>query len=179
MKKKTFQLDVHDMLVYMYCRMGTGRCLKTNGLFWLTTTPNVGCGSGAHPEIHAGAGRSLQPLDVQGRQEDAFLAGAARTALWFCEAMEGHFVGLHLHGAQFYGSFNEKRYDGYLAGGGLTYGYAWILSSHWNLEALIGVGYARLWYKESPHIPCNKCYERKTRDYVGPTKLALSISYIF
>lgn len=98
---------------------------------------------------------------------------------WFCEKFEGHFVGVHLHGAQYYGGFNDKRYDGYLAGGGVTYGYNWILSSHWNLEALIGAGYARLWYKESPRIPCSKCHEDKTKDYWGLTKLAVSVSYIF
>ena len=41
---------------------------------------------------------------------------------WFCEKSEGHFVGMHLHGAQYFGGFKKKRYDGYLAGGGFTYG---------------------------------------------------------
>lgn len=36
---------------------------------------------------------------------------------WFCESFEGHFVGAHLHGAQYYGGFSDKRYDGYLVGG--------------------------------------------------------------
>ena len=77
------------------------------------------------------------------------------------------------------GGFTDKRYDGYLAGGGLTYGYDWILSPHWNLEAAVGVGYARLWYKESDRIPCLKCYENKTADYIGLTKLAVTFVYIF
>lgn len=98
---------------------------------------------------------------------------------WLCEKFEGHFVGTHLHAAQFFGGWNEKRYDGYLAGGGFTYGYDWILSPHWNLEAAIGIGYARLWYKESPRIPCMKCYDNKRKDYFGPTKVAVSFTYIF
>lgn len=98
---------------------------------------------------------------------------------WLCEKFEGHFIGLHLHGAQYFGGFRDKRYDGYLAGGGLTYGYDWILSPHWNLEAAVGIGYARLWYKESERIPCLKCHENKHKDYFGPTKAALSIIYVF
>ena len=73
----------------------------------------------------------------------------------------------------------EKRYDGYLAGGGFTYGYDWILSPHWNLEAAIGIGYARLWYEESPRVYCEKCGEDKHKNYFGPTKAALSLIYIF
>ena len=98
---------------------------------------------------------------------------------WLCEKFEGHFVGAHLHGAQYFGGFGDKRYDGYMAGGGITYGYDWILSPHWNLEAAIGVGYAHLWYKESDRIPCLKCYENKHKNYWGVTKLAVSFSYIF
>lgn len=98
---------------------------------------------------------------------------------WFCEKFEGHFVGLHLHGAQFFGGFKEKRYDGYLAGGGLSYGYNWILSPHWNLEAAIGLGYAYIWYKESDRIYCEKCHEDKHKNYFGPTQAAVSLVYIF
>lgn len=98
---------------------------------------------------------------------------------WLCEKFEGHFLGVHLHGAQFFGGFDEKRYDGYLAGGGISYGYDWILSPHWNLELELGVGYARLWYKESPRIPCVKCYENERKNYFGPTRAAVSFVYIF
>ena len=98
---------------------------------------------------------------------------------WLCEKFEGHFVGVHLHGAQYYGGFKEKRYDGYLAGGGLTYGYDWMLSSRWNLEASVGVGYAYLWYKESPRIPCEKCFVDSHKHYVGPTKLGVTVTYLF
>ena len=48
-----------------------------------------------------------------------------------------------------------------------------------RLEAELGVGYARLWYKESDCIPCMKSYERKHKNYFGPTKAALSLVYFF
>ena len=98
---------------------------------------------------------------------------------WLCETFEGHFFGIHMHGAQYYARTGGKIYDGYLAGGGVTYGHAWILSPRWNLEAVIGVGYARLWYKKRPDLPCAKCSVDKTRNYFGPTKISLSVSYLF
>lgn len=88
-------------------------------------------------------------------------------------------MGLHAHGGLFFGGSHERRYDGYFAGGGISYGYDWILGPHWNVEAQVGVGYARLWYKESPRIPCQKCQQDKHRNYVGPTRLAVSFIYIF
>lgn len=153
--------------------------VKTNALYWGTLTPNASVEFGLSKRFTTDWQAAYNPWTFKNDRKLRFWLVQPELRYWFCEAFEGHFVGVHLHGAQYYGSFKDKRCDGYLAGGGLTYGYDWILSSHWNLEALIGVGYARLWYKESPQIPCNKCYEQKTRNYVGPTKLALSISYIF
>ena len=48
-----------------------------------------------------------------------------------------------------------------------------------DLEAAIGIGYARLWYKESPRTICEKCHEDKTKNYFGPTKAAISLIYTF
>lgn len=65
---------------------------------------------------------------------------------WPCQAMVGHFFGVHVDGAQynvggaapFFGlpkSVKDARYEGWLAGGGVTYGYQWVLGRHWNAEA--------------------------------------------
>ncbi len=103
---------------------------------------------------------------------------------WFCERFEGHFIGIHAHGAQFFGDFwglsrNNKRYDGYLVGAGISWGYDWILSNHWNLEVECGVGVNHTWYKESECLPCMKASERKTKTFFSPTKLAISFVYLF
>ena len=73
----------------------------------------------------------------------------------------------------------DRRRDGYLAGAGFSYGYDWILKPNLNLEAELGVGYAHLWYKESDCIPCIKKFERKHKNYVGPTRAAVSLVYFF
>ncbi len=77
---------------------------------------------------------------------------------WPCQAMVGHFFGVHVDGAQynvggaapFFGlpkSVKDARYEGWLAGGGVTYGYQWVLGRHWNAEAAVSVGYEHLRYK--------------------------------
>ena len=101
---------------------------------------------------------------------------------WFCERFEGHFVGLHVHGAQFFGDllgYDNKRYDGYLAGVGLSWGYDWILSNHWNLEVELGYGINRAWYKESECLPCVKSLVSKEKTFHSPTRIALSLAYLF
>ena len=85
---------------------------------------------------------------------------------------------MHAHGAQFFGGFHSKRYDGYLVGAGVSWGYDWILSRHWNIEAQIGFGINYTWYKESDRLPCYKCGIDKDKTFFSPTKLAISLVYV-
>lgn len=153
--------------------------LKTNGLFWVATTPNIGLEVALSTRITLDLFGAYNPWTFKDDKKMRFWLAQPEVRYWLCEKFQGHFLGLHAHGAQYFGGFSHKRYDGYLAGGGFTYGYNWILSPRWNLEAALGIGYARLWYKESERIPCKTCPENKYKNYFGPTKAALSILYIF
>lgn len=153
--------------------------IKTNTLYWLTTTPNLGVEFSLSKKMTLELAGAYNPWTFKDDKKMHFWLAQPELKYWFCEKFNGHFVGLHLHGAQYYGGFNSKLYDGYLAGGGFTYGYDWILSPHWNIEAAIGIGYAHLWYKQSDRIPCEKCFERKHKNYFGPTKVAISLTYLF
>ena len=134
--------------------------IKTNGLYWLAGgTINGGVEVATSNRVTLQLSGSYNPWTYRNDKKMRF---------WLVEPE-----------VKFFGGFREKRYDGYMAGGGITYGYNWIPSPHWNLEAEIGLGYERLWYKESDRIPCIKCYERKHKNYVGPTKAAISLVYIF
>ena len=81
---------------------------------------------------------------------------------WFCDRFVGHFVGLHALGGQYnigglknsfsflgtdFSKLSDRRYQGWMAGAGLAYGYSWMLGKRWNLEAEIGVhsNSCRLW----------------------------------
>ena len=69
------------------------------------------------------------------------------------------------------------RYEGYFYGGGVSAGYHWILSSRFSVEASLG-GYARVKYDK---FRCTLLREKDRQgkaDYLGPTKLAVSIVYM-
>ena len=165
MKKKLFSLMCMICLFTCTAAWGQDVALKTNGLFWLTTTPNVGVEVALSPKYTLELAGAYNPWTFKDDKKMRFWLVQPELKYWFCEKFEGHFVSVHLHGAQYYGGF--------------TYGYDWILSPHWNLEAAIGIGYARLWYKESPRTICEKCHEDKTKNYFGPTKAAISLIYTF
>lgn len=114
---------------------------------------------------------------------------------WFCNRFSGHFMGVHVHGGQFnmgnldmnfkflgtdYGKLRDNRAQGWFVGAGVSYGYDWILSRHWNLEAEIGVGYSYCRYDLYPCAVCGtKIESNKPHDYFGITRAALAIVYVF
>lgn len=114
---------------------------------------------------------------------------------WFCDRFGGHFVAAHLLGGQYnIGGFNGRwnllgtdarklsstRYQGWFAGAGIAYGYAWALSRHWNIEAEVGIGWT---YTRYDRFRCSGCGKRVESDhphnFVGPTKAAVNIVYVF
>lgn len=114
---------------------------------------------------------------------------------WFCEAIGGHFIGAHLMGGQYniggldmdykflgtnFRKLRDERYEGWFVGAGISYGYSWILSKHWNIEGEIGIGWA---YTRSDRYPCTRCgYKLQSgivHNYFGPTKAAINIVYVF
>jgi hypothetical protein len=72
----------------------------------------------------------------------------------------------------------KHRYEGELYGGGFSYGYQWVLTDHWSIEATVGAGYLRLSHGK---YPCKKCEDKLgdyTKNWFGPTKAGVSIIYI-
>lgn len=175
-KKLLATILVSGLYVTLY---GQELALKTNAIYWGALTANAGIETALSAQSTLQLWGAYKPWTVRDNSNARFWLVQPEYRYWFCESFEGHFVGVHLHGAQYYTRNDGHIYDGYLAGGGITYGYDWILSPRWNLEAVIGLGYARLWYKQRPDLPCAKCHKDKTGNYIGPTKVALSISYMF
>lgn len=114
---------------------------------------------------------------------------------WLCDRFSGHFFGVEAHGGQYnIGGFDGRwnllgtdarklkntRYQGWFVGGGVTYGYAWILGRHWNLEGEIGIGYSYTRYDRFRCAGCGKKIESgRSHNYVGPTKAAINLVYLF
>lgn len=109
---------------------------------------------------------------------------------WLCQKFNGSFIGAYLNGGQFnvggkklpFGLFSplkENRYEGWLTGAGVSYGYHWMLNSHWNIETSIGVGYEFIRYKQYDCEECAKLKNKGKHHYIGPSKAAISLIYIF
>lgn len=182
MKSRGFFYGMALLCVLSLCATrvhGQKMGLKTNALYWAALTPNIGFEFAMSAKTTLELQGAYNPWTFRGDKKMRFWLVQPEVRYWFCEKFEGHFLGLHLHGAQYFGGFKKNRYDGYLAGGGITYGYNWILSPRWNLEAVIGIGYARLWYDKSPRIYCEKCKTPGHKDYFGPTKIGISFVYVF
>ncbi|NDV82361.1 DUF3575 domain-containing protein [Bacteroides sp. 51] len=161
--------------------------LKTNLLYDATGTFNLGL------EFRTGERTSFElpvnwnPWTFSGNRKWKHVLVQPEFRWWTTEAFKGHFFGVHAHYA-FYnvsrlpnGPFSrnmaDSRYEGWLAGAGLSYGYRWNFSRNWALEATIGVGYAYLDYKK---YECGDCGERigaDTKNYFGPTKAGITLIY--
>ena len=73
----------------------------------------------------------------------------------------------------------HDRYDGNFYGAGISYGYQWLISNRWSMEATIGVGYARLKYdKYAARSDGGGKLKHDSRNYFGPTRIGLNFIYI-
>lgn len=70
-----------------------------------------------------------------------------------------------------------RHVEGWYVGAGVTYGYQWMLSRHWNLEGSVGVGY--VYSPLTYYGRCQQTIDRRTLHYVGPTNAQLSFMYVF
>lgn len=167
--------------------------VKSNLLYWGTTTPNlateVALGSKTTLELQG----SWNPFrfgssDANKKIQHWMLMPEAR--FWRYENWDGHFFGFHA----FFSSYNaggvnlplgifsglkESRYEGYGVGAGASYGYQWYLSPHWNMEAHFGFGYAYLNYERYECHRCGEFIEKTHKHYFGPTKVGVSLIYLF
>ena len=166
--------------------------VKTNALYWATTTPNIGVEVSVAKQHSLQLFYGLNPWKQSGGDQTSLRHWLLMPEYryWFCESFNGWFVGAHLMGGQFnmggvdlpfglFPSLENRRSEGWYAGGGVTAGYQWVLSRHWNIEASLGVGYDYIKYDK---FRCGECGERLKSghtNYIGPTKLALSVMYVF
>lgn len=168
--------------------------VKTNLLSDAALSPNLGIEVGLAPKWTFDLSGQLNAWKIKEHRWKHWLV-QPEARYWFCRRFSGHFIGVHALGGQYNAGglthardilwlplshLKDRRYQGWFVGGGVAYGYTWILSRHWSFEAEIGVGYA---YTRYDVYPCAKCGTKLAKDcprhYVGPTKAALNIVFNF
>lgn len=169
--------------------------VKTNLLYDATSTINLGIEFGLSSKWTLDVSANYNPWTYSNNKKWKHWLVQPEARYWFCNKMMGHFIGFHtIAGSYNIGKVNadfkflgtdfsklkDYRYEGWFVGAGVAYGYSWVLSKHWNLEAELGVGYT---YSKSDKFECASCGEKleddKTHHYVGPTKAALNLVYVF
>lgn len=168
------------LIVFSSCWLNAAAqnwAVKTNAAYWATTTLNIGTEIAMGKQITLDAVGVYNPFRFNNNKKMLFWGVQPELRWWTCEKFNGHFLGIHGHYGQYNGGFSTYRYDGWLAGAGVSYGYQFILGNRWNLEMEIGAGYARLDYDKYLREHCGKFINHGTKNYFGPTRLSISFVY--
>lgn len=168
--------------------------IKSNVLYDATATINLGVEIGLAPKwtLDISGNLNAWSKDEQTRWKHWLVQPEAR--YWFCDRFSRHFIGAHAIGGAFnlgginnnlsflgtdFSVLKEKRYQGYAYGGGIAYGFAFMLSEHINLELEAGFGYMYLDYDIYECGNCGRRIDEGTHHYVGPTKAAINLVFLF
>lgn len=169
--------------------------IKTNLLYDAALSPTLGLEFGLAPKWSLDISGTFNNWEVNDKRWKQWMV-QPEFRYWFCQRFSGSFFAMHAIGGQYnFGNLNfggrnflgtdlkqleNHRLQGWMAGAGIGYGYSWILSKHWNIEAEIGIGWIFTRYDK---FNCDKCGKKiesdKPHNYYGPTKAAVDLIYYF
>lgn len=168
--------------------------LKSNLLADISASPNLALEFKTAKKFSFEITGELNAWDVNRHKWKHWLV-EPEMRYWPCQTFAGHFFAIHALAGQYnFGNIHNNinflgsdfsrltnyRYQGWGAGAGIAYGYTWILSKHWSCEAEIGIGWI---YTRFDEFECDNCGKKIREDvphnYVGPTKAALNLIYVF
>lgn len=195
MERHFFSFAILVCLLCTYVAKAQTVAVKTNLLSDALLNANIGAEIGLAPKWTLDVKGDFNAWTLSHDRRWKHWAVQPEARYWLCDRFSGHFVGVHAHGGQFniggidtdfkilgtdFSKLNDSRYQGWFVGAGVAYGYAWILGRHWNLEGEIGVGYSYTHYDKFRCAGCGKkTDEDQTHHYLGPTKAAINLVYIF
>lgn len=151
--------------------------VKTNALAWLTASPNieVECVLGRHFSLDLGvAGNPVKAKKLQ----TTYVHVQPEVRYWLNRPMVSHYFGLTGFVNNFSMLFKETRHKGDAFAAGITYGYAWAIGKHWNIEANVGAGvvrYRQFKYDKNQQRPVEP---NEIKTVLAPVKLGISFVYI-
>ena len=163
--------------------------VKGDVLSGLLTSPNLGVEVALPPRFSAELSMHYNGFSLRGDKRWKHWFVQPEFRYWLCQPLGGHFLGVHA----IYGWYNvggvklpfgllpqieHERYEGSLTGAGLSYGYHFILSPRWGVETSIGVGMVHTRYERFRCFHCGEQTGNGSKNYVGPTKVAVSLIYL-
>lgn len=198
--KRIFTLTVIGFLAFAGTAFAQKAAVKTNALYWTTATPNVGLEFAMAPRwtVEIAGGYNPWTLNKEDNVKAKHFLVTPEIRYWFCEAFQGHYIGIngnytqfnvsgiyvpdvfykHSQGAKLLDDLQYARSQGWAAGAGINYGYAFPIARRWNMEFTIGLGF---WYTEYDKYESRKCglfQENVSRYALGPTDLGITFIYM-
>jgi len=164
--------------------------IKTNLLYDATSTINLGVEFRLSKVLTLDVPVNYNPWTFSDNAKMKHLLVQPELRYWLYEPFNGPFFGVHAIGSLFNAGgdvtgassiikgMKDYRYQGWTTGVGVSYGYQWMLSNRFSLEATAGLGVLYLEYNK---YDCEKCGRKITKEsqyYVGPTKLGLSLVWM-
>lgn len=157
--------------------------VKTNALYWATSSLNAGFETGLTPDISLVIDAGYNPWTFGDNRKFKFWLLQPEVRHWFGCRSEGHFLGVHflyagfnVGGVKFLG-MADRRYEGSLYGAGVAYGYRWPVGKRWSVEATAALGYLRSDYERYVWKRCSRYLGRGHKNYFGPTKIGVSFCF--
>lgn len=159
--------------------------VKSNLLYDATSSINLGAEVGLAEKWTLDISGTINPWNFSNDHKMKFWLVQPELKYWTCKRFQGNFFSLEGHYSQFnvnyitlIGKELDYRNEGWLAGVGIGFGHQWIIGDYWSLEGEIAVGYSHIEYDKYPCVHCGNIISSDHKDYVGPTKAAVSLIYL-
>ncbi|WP_418990675.1 DUF3575 domain-containing protein [Alistipes sp.] len=156
--------------------------VRTNALGWAALgTMNLGAELALAPRWTVTADVLWNPWVYGNGKQTKMWGIQPEVRFWCCRKFTGHFVGLHTMYADYDFGLDKYRYNGWLSGLGVSYGYSWAFSDHWRLEGNIGLGWLHKDYDREGRAQRTgdvRIYSSQRKDGFGITRAGISISYL-
>lgn len=153
--------------------------VKTNVLGLATSNLNVELSMALSRRVSIHLPVTYNPFVFSNNRKMQNLTFQPAVRYWFLESYARRFIGVSAIASTYHISGKKYRYEGKGYGIGLSYGYSMLLSPHWNLEFEGGIGAVRADYTKYTCKKCGKKLGEEQKWYVLPTKLSVSIVYLF
>lgn len=128
-------------MLWCTCARTTGGC-KDKCIGWLTASPNVEAEFVLGSHVSLNMGIAANPISTD-NFKTTFTHFQPEVRYWLNRPMVSHFLGITAFVNNFDMMVKDVHHKGDAYAAGLTYGYAWVLGDHWNIEATAGVGVLR------------------------------------
>lgn len=164
--------------------------LKSNALYWTWGTANLGAelALSRHSTFSVTGNYNLRPSDRDYCIQAWFVQPEYR--YWLTGKYTRAYVGANLLAGQYdirgirlpwiYKRMINSRYTGWAIAAGGSFGYAFYLSPHWNIEVMAGVGAAYVKYRGEPlHGATESSSWRRRRILPVLTEVGVSAVYLF